>query len=325
VQLLHARPRLHLYLAQRLPAKESLMAIFKARFIFVALTAIVLLMSACGSTGGSSSSQTVLQVLQKSVTAMKHLKSAHIDMKITDTVNAASGMPTTTPTSAGQLSINLTGNGDEVLPDKFALHFTFGLSNNAASNINLSEIILGRQLFMQNSKGQWYVLSGGIQGASGNPFAGANISNYNGLFGLAQKAQITDHGDQTLNGQNLRHISVAFGQDALKELLNATGQTSLQQQQVTNKLLNQITLKQSTLDAWIDEATSYVHRLELKLNLAVKGGPAGGSGTPAISPIPPSMTTGVDTIIDYSKFNESITITAPAHAIPASSLSGISE
>ena len=191
--------------------------------------------------------------------------------------------------------------------------------------MNISEIILGRQLFMQITKGQWYVLSSNLQGASGNPFVGSDISNYNSLLGLAQKAQITDHGDQTLNGQNLRHITITFGQDALKELLNATGQTSLQQQQVTNKLLNQITLQQSTLDAWIDEATSYVHRLELKLNLAVKGGPAGDSGTPAISPIPPSMTTGVDTIIDYSKFNESITITAPAHAIPASSLSGISE
>lgn len=249
---------------------------------------------------------------------MKQLKSAHIAMKITDTVNADLKMPTPIPSNVGQFSTNLTGNGDEVLPDKFALHFTFGMSNNAALNFNISEIILGRQIFMQESKGQWYVLSGGIQGASGNPFAGANISNYNSLLGLAQKAQITDHGDQTLNGQNLRHITITFGQDALKELLNATGQSS-------PRLLNRTTLKQSTLDAWIDEATSYVHRLELKLNLAVKGSPADGSGTPAISPIPPSMTTGLDAIIDYSKFNEPITITAPAHAIPTSSLSGISE
>jgi hypothetical protein len=301
------------------------MAIFKGRFIFAALTAIVLLMSACGSTGGSPSSQTVLQVLQKSVTAMKQLKSAHIDMKFTDTVNADLRMPTPIPGSVGQFSTNLTGSGDEVLPDKFALHFTFAMSNNAALNLNISEIILGRQIFMQESKGQWYVLSGGIQRASGNPFAGTNISNYNSLLGLAQQAQITDHGNQALNGQNLRHITITFGEDALKELLNATGQSSLQQQQVTNKLLNQITLKQSTLDAWIDEATSYVHRLELKLNLAVKGGPANDNGTPAISPIPPSMTTGLDAIIDYSKFNESITITAPAHAIPTSNLSGIIE
>lgn len=299
------------------------MAISKGRFIFVALAAIVLLMSACGSTGGSSSSQTVSQVLQKSVTAMKQLKSAHFDIKLTDTVNATLGTPTTTPTGARQLSVNLTGNGDEVLPDKVALHVTPGLNSSGISNTNLSEILLGRQLFMQNSKGQWYVLSGGLQGASGNPFAGANISNYNSLLGLAQKAQITDHGDQTLNGHSLRHITITFGQEALKELLNATGQSSLQQQQPGSDLLNQITLQQSTLDAWIDEATSYVHRMELKLNLAIKGDPAGGSGTPTISSTPPSMTTGVDTIIDYSKFNESITITAPAHAIPTSTLSGI--
>src|SRR6185312_5933090 len=113
---------------------------------------------------------------------------------------------------------------------KFALHITIGQNSTGASNMNLAEIILGRQLFMQNTKGQWYVLSGGrVQGGSSNPFAGANISNYNSLLGLAQKAHITDHGDQALNGQSLRHITVTFGEDALKELLNATGQTSAQQ------------------------------------------------------------------------------------------------
>jgi len=297
--------------------KEPLMAIFRVRFIFVALIAIVVLMSACGSTGGSSSSPTVLQVLQKSATAMKELKSAHIDIKLADTVNITSTTPTTTPANTHQVTINLMGNGDEVLPDKFALHITLGQSNNGASNTNLAEIILGRQLFIQNAKGQWYVLSGGrVQGVSGNPFAAANISNYNSLLNLAQKAQLTDHGDQALNGQNLRHITVTFGEDALKALLNATGQASAQQD--TSKLLNEITLQKSTLDIWIDEATSYVHHLELKLNLTVKGDPAHATGTPAASPTLSPVMTGIDTIIDYSKFNESITITAPANAIPTS-------
>ena len=293
------------------------MAISKGRFIFFAFVAIVLLMSACSSTGGSSNSQTALQVLQKSVTAMKQLKSAHIDMKLAGTVNITSATPTTTSANAHQLTINLTGNGDEVLPDKFALHISLDQNNSGASHTNLAEVILGRQLFIQNTKGQWYVLSGGrMQGAAGNPFAGANISNYNGLLGLAQKAQITDHGDQTLNGQSLHHISVTFGEGALKELLNATGQTSTQQD--TSKLLNEITLQQSTLDVWIDEATSYVHRLELKLNLTVKGDSAHNSGTPTTSSTSSPVTTDIDTIIDYSKFNESITITAPANAIPTS-------
>jgi hypothetical protein len=295
------------------------MAVSKARFIFVALVAIVLLTSACTSTGGHPNSPTALQVLQKSVTAMKQLTSAHIAMKISDTVSATSGTSTATPVGTSQATIHLSGNGDEVLPDKFALHITIGQNGTGASNMNLAEIILGRQLFVQNTKGQWYVLSGGrVQGGSSNPFAGASISNYNSLFGLAQKARIADYGDQTLNGKSLRHITVTFGEDALKELLNATGQTSTQQD--SSELLNEITLQQSTLGVWIDEATSYVHRLELKLNLTLKGEPSHNSGTPTLSSTPSSMTTGVDTILDYNKFNASITISAPAHAIPTSNL-----
>lgn len=298
------------------------MAIFRVRFIFTVLVTIVLLMSACGSTGGSSDSPTVLQVLQKSATAMKQLKSAHIDIKLVGTVNITSTTPATTPANTHQVTINLAGNGDEVLPDKFALRITPGQSNNGTSNTNLAEIILGRQLFIQNAKGQWYVLSSGrAQSVSDNPFARTNISNYGSLLNLAQKAQLTDHGDQALNGQNLRHITVTFREDALKALLNTTGQASMQQD--TSELLNEITLQKSTLDLWIDEATSYVHRLELKLNLMVKGDPAHATGTPATSPTLSPVMTGIDTIINYSKFNESITITAPANAIPTNNASNI--
>ena len=289
------------------------MAISKVRFIFVALVAIMLLMTACGSNAANSNSPTTLQVLQKSAAAMKHLQSAHIDIQLTGTTSSASTTPATTPSAASQTTIHLTGSGDEVLPDKFALHIAVGQAGQGASNTNLAEIILGRQLFIQNATGQWYVLRGGrVQGSSSNPFAGTTISNYNSLLTLAQQAHISDHGDQPLNGQQLRHLTVTFGEDALKALLTATGQISPQQD--SSKLLSEITLQQSTLDLWIDEATSYVHRLQLQLHLTLKADSAPNSGTPATAPAP--VLTGVDTLIDYSKFNVPITISAPAAAIP---------
>ncbi len=289
------------------------MAISRTRFMLVALTAMLLLVSACSSNEEHSSSPTSLQVLQKSAAAMKQLKSAHFTIQLVDTVNATSATPTTTPTSTSHTTINLTGNGDEVLPAKFALHIAVTQPGHSASTINMAEILLGRQQFIQNANGKWYVLRGGrVQASPNNPFAGTTISNYNNLLDLAQQAQIADHGDQALHGHNLRHLSVNFGENALKDLLVATGQLSPQQDSST--LLNQVTVQQTTLDLWIDEATSYVYRLELKLHLTMKAGPAHTSGSPAATPTP--ILTETDAIIDYSNFNESITISAPTAAIP---------
>lgn len=302
--------------------------IYGRRYIFLVLTAVLLLVSACGSSGGSSGSQTGLQVLEKSVMAMKQLKAAHLDLKSSDVLDvAAAGTPTTGASGAHPIMINLMGNGDEVLPAKFAFRLTFGQGSGGASNESFGEIILGRQVFIENPKGQWYVLAGSrVQTAAGNPFAGTNVSNYNALLVVAEKAQISDHGDQMLNGQSLRHISASFGKDVLKDLLNVTGQLSAQQQQDINKALNAITLQQATLDVWIDEATSYVHRLELKFTMSVNVNAGSGTGTPTATAVTSSpITTSIDTIIDYSKFNESVTIAPPAHAIPTDTLVKIFE
>ena len=152
-----------------------------------------------------------------------------------------------------------------------------------------------------------------------------NAANYNNLLNVAQKATLTDHGEQTLNGQSLRHITVAFGKDALKDLLNATGETSklsAAQQQHLDTLLNNIKLVNPTLDVWIDEATHYVHRMELKFSLNIDTSTL-KVPTASTASMPGNISTSVDAIIDYSKFNESITISAPTNAIPTSNLSPI--
>jgi hypothetical protein len=136
-------------------------------------------------------------------------------------------------------------------------------------------------------------------------------------------ATITDHGDVNLGGQNLRHFTIAFGKDSLQDFLNATGAlnaSSLQQQQL-DLLLKGITLQRASLDAWIDESTSYVHRIDLKFVISVDLNAIGGTATPGSSSsgIPPT-TTSVETTIDYSKFNVPVTIQAPANATPTSDL-----
>lgn len=285
-----------------------MMARYMKKHIFATVAiAFALLLSACGATG---SSQTAGQVLQDSLNAMKQLKAVHVDMKFSGGFSYGS-----TSTTAHPITVNVIANGDEVRPDRDIIHV------DAGQGYNLSEITVGNKVYIQNTKGQWYVLdASAYKGSTSNPFASLNASNYDKLLAIAQKATITDHGDQMLNGVSLRHITVTFGKDALQALLNATGETSklsATQQQNLNKLLNNIKLVNPTLDLWIDESTHYVHQMELKFSMTVNTSSL-VTPTTSTSSIPASISTTVDTVINYSKFNESITINAPANAIPTS-------
>lgn len=294
------------------------MVMHRKHLVAVVAMAFALLLSACGTNG--SASAPAGQVLQDSFNAMKQLKAVHVDMKFSGGLNFGTTSSTTT---TQPITINLTGNGDVVMPDKDIVHLDMGQGN------SLSEITLGKQVYVQNAKGQWYVLDAStFKGSAQNPFTSMNAANYNNLLKVAQKATLTDHGEQTLNGQSLRHITVAFGKDALKDLLNATGETgklSAAQQQHLDTLMNNIKLVNPTLDVWIDDATHYVHRMELKFSLNIDTSSLKMLKTPtsSTSSMPGNISTNVDAIIDYSKFNESITISAPTNAIPTSNLSPI--
>ena len=291
-----------------------MMVIHMRKHIFatvaIALIAFALLFSACGANG---SSQSAGQVLQDSLNAMKQLKAVHVDMKFSGGFSYGA-----TSTTAHPITVNVIANGDEVRPDKDSIHV------DAGQGYNLSEITVGHKVYIQNTKGQWYVLdASAYKGSTSNPFASLNASSYDNLLAIAQKATITDHGDQMLNGVSLRHITVTFGKDALNALLDATGATGATskltstQQQNLDKLLNNIKLVNPTLDLWIDDATHYVHQMEVKFSMTVNTSSLMMPTTPTSS-IPASISTTVDTVINYSKFNESITISAPTNAIPTS-------
>src|SRR2546427_1940030 len=118
----------------------------KKRYIVMILSLIttVLLMSACsqpitGPTTGTGSSLTPLQVLQNSANAMQQLKSAHVEIQSSNSVQssntavtAVTGTPTSTPTTT---SLTLKGSGDEALPDQEQLNLTVN------QNTHLAEIV----------------------------------------------------------------------------------------------------------------------------------------------------------------------------------------
>ena len=280
----------------------------------IPLILLALFISACSSTPGSSggSNLTVLQVLQNSAKAMQQLKSAHINMSLTGTAST-SATPTSTPSTSG-VGLSIKGSGDEALPNQESLHIT------TSQGSNLAEIVLNNKVYIQNPQGQWYVLDkSSLQGVSGNPFSGIDVSNVNNLLALAQHAQITDHGDQTLNGQSLRHITVALDKQGLQQLLTQNSQiASVIGQQNVNTIINSTQNFNSTLDLWIDETHFYVHRTELKLLVNANLGALTNNGTPTATTgnTPSNVSTTLDSIIDLSNFNETVNITPPANAIP---------
>jgi hypothetical protein len=281
----------------------------KVPIMAVLMVGLVLLISACGqstSTGSNSaSSLSVGQVLQNSANAMKQLKSSHINLQSTTNIQTGAGDTTTGASSTAQnVNIQVKGDGDQQLPDQEQLNLTL---NNTT---NVSEILQGNKVYVKNDQGKWYILDKAtLQNTVGNPFSGFTIDQ-NSLLGLLQDIKLTDHGTQPLNGVNLRHITAQLDKTALQQLLTSDPQLkNTFGQQNINTVLNNTKTFVSTADVWIDETNFYIHRSELKVNLAADTS-AVGNGAPN------SVKTALDLIVDMSKFNETVTITPPTNATP---------
>ncbi|RAQ97263.1 DUF6612 family protein [Thermogemmatispora tikiterensis] len=292
--------------------------------LLAALLGLTLLLSACGGASVSSNSSKTItagQVLQNSVTSMQKLKTVHMDFSVTENLQTQS-QGTATPTSQSSttpnnLALSMQGSGDEIFPDQTSSQMKLSVPG-LGTDLQLNEIIKDGKVYIQNKQGQWYVLEQSSLTGTSSFLGAASSDQYSRLLTLAQKAQLTDHGDQSLHGQNLRHISVTFGKDALKDLLNSFEQLPSGLSQSDLQQIEQATtLRQAGLELWIDEQNFYVHELglnlkmDLDLNKLVQATPTtSSSGLSGVFSIQTNAT------VDYSKFNQPVTINAPANATP---------
>lgn len=286
---------------------------------------LLLLMSACGFGGGTPASpQTPTQVLQHSSDALKQLKSAHLDLKVTVGVqaNLATPLPSTSGTPAPTaVTITASGTGDEVLPDKVSLQLTLGI---LGRNLSFAEITDGNKVFIQN-KGQWYVLDKSVlTGSASNPVSTANVPDLSKLLALTTGAQVTDHGTESLNGQSLRHLTITLDKNGLKQLFESSGlagSMGAAAQQAIDKLFNGSSQFSASLDFWVDESTSYIHRVEEKFTLNLD---LSSFATPGTRSTSGNVSINADIVLDLSKFNDpSIKVTDPPNAIPTTNPAGI--
>lgn len=287
--------------------------------LLMGLATALMLFAACGSTGSSNTPQNkvpTLQVLQNSQKAMNNLKSAHVVLNMKGT-----GQQTGSTTAPANITFSVTGSGDEALPNQETMQLTTTQSvTNATSNVN--EIYANNTLYVQNNGGQWYSINDSSAPSVAGPFAGFGSLNTQQLLDLLAHTQITDHGDQSLNGVTLRHITMKLDKYALEQLLDSNQQlVKLLGQQNINNAIDHAKSLNATLDLWIDETHFYVHRSELKLNLnadtaSLKQSITPTPGSTTQGAIPASVITNLDSIVDLSNFNQPVTITPPANATP---------
>lgn len=299
--------------------RKGVHIIMRKKYILPALlimVAVLLLVSACGG-----SSVTAGQLLTNSATAMKQIKSLHMDM--TATVNLAVSGPSSSNSTTFPANTNITlkASGDEVLPDQTSLK----VSSSGVAKIAFAEIVKGNQLYIQNAQGQWYVIDksklDGTTNSINNLLSNASAPDFSKLLDMLQKdVTVVDHGDETLNGASLRHITITLDKNGLTKLIENTNQFKglpATSQQSVKDLLNTVSNFNASLDFWFDEATSYIHRLELKLNTAVDLSKFSSPTTGSTSGTPSAFSLKADIVLDLSRFNDSsIKITAPANAIP---------
>ncbi len=286
----------------------------KQKFIptLVALVALVLVISACGG-----SSQTAGQVILNSGSAMKQIKTVHLDMKMTENVSVTgpSSSSSGTPTS---ITITANGHGDEVLPDQASISLSLG----GIGSYTFAIITQGQQIYIQNQHGQWYVIDKSkLTGTTGSTLSSTTIPDFNKLLDLASKnAQVTDHGDETLNGASLRHINVGLDKNGFEQLIQGSGQfqgLTGRGQQAVNDLFNNAKNLSASLDFWIDKSTNYLHRFEMQFNTTLDLSKIATPTSQGNSTGPTGTSIKLDMTVDLSKFNDSsIKITPPANATP---------
>jgi hypothetical protein len=206
--------------------------------------------------------------------------------------------------STNGITYTVTGQGDAATPDKVQVSLSAG-------SPLLSLVSSGQEVYVQSKGGPWYsVDKSNIKDAEQNFFSQSLATRLGQIMGALQNAQLTDHGQETVDGASLDHITATLDAQTLKTLssdLNGLAPANDQSQ------LNQIT--KAVLDVWVDTTTSYVHVAKFDIITQVDASALehfSGQSLNATGALPIEMKAQVT----FSNFNQPVTIQPPANATP---------
>lgn len=261
----------------------------KLTILGVAPVVFMLLLSACTfSQPTDPPSISAQKVLEQCIKNMRQLKSAHMD-------DSASG------SVSKQAGFNMVANGDEALPNASSTQVTL---NHGA---HMQEVIQGNKVYWTTG-GSWYVVDKSRFGYQSS-FSGLNSRDLDTfLAALTSHSRVDDKGEDIVNGEKLRHITIVItDNDGLRQLLENDKQlqaypalSALLSKQNINTLLRSLKNSSATVDLWIDETNFFVHRSVVNLSLNTVF----------------SVAVNFNSTTNLSKFNQTVVPRPPAHATP---------
>lgn len=271
----------------------------KKHIFLTGLVTLLFLLTACSVPGlTTGNSPTPAQTLQNSSVAMSKLNSVHFDLQQASlnvqSSDAKSGM-----------TFSVTGHGDASTPDLVSVKFT------SEQRSLLALISKGPKVYVQVTGGTWYSLDKDkLKDSTQNFFSQSLATRLAQIMVVLQNAKLTDHGQESVNGASLDHITATLDAQTLQALssqLNGMLPANIQSGQ------NQV--QQATLDLWVDQSTWYVHQAKLDLVVQVDASKLSvftGQQSSSSSTLPVELKAQVN----FSKFNQPVTIQAPSGAVP---------
>lgn len=288
------------------------------RFLAMVPLAVVcmLIVSACSSPLSNFGMFSTYQLLAQSVIAMRQVTSTHIALQVSGSTHLSQAVLPGIPQDE---QIMITGTGDEALPRMGQEQLQLAVKTTTGSPLQVNEVYSQRHLFVQSgAQGTWFEVDTNSLPRVQSLIQSLIPQNLDlgTLLTLAQHVQVSDKGSETIAGQALHHVSVAFDTAGLQQLLAASHPATQQEQQVITALRQDLRVANGTLDLWIDSATSLIHRVELKGQIEASINPQGTTTQPGAQAMQPLIVASTfDGRVDLSNFNQQVSISLPTNAV----------
>jgi hypothetical protein len=250
------------------------------RFVLFAFPLFVFLLAACSSscsgstssvptshshTSGNATTTTVpnsnllaiLPVLQKSLHAMQQLKSVHVAVQGTGTLQTSGNF---LPKLAVGIPYSLTATADiDIARRQGQAHANLELlpPQAAALSLNADVLLLDHLLYLRGLNSQWFFVDLVNMQVTGQFPQPQNVLTL-------VRDVVTDHGITTLDGKQVRHLTLSINQHALSQIMN-----TVRQQQVKQALTSVQTPAGLSIDLFLDQATSLLLNAQVKGSLSV--------------------------------------------------------
>jgi pectate lyase len=281
----------------------------------IAFTMLLVLTTACSLSKVQTATptptpdpKTPLTILKESQKKMNALQSLAVNgTYASQSSSTTSGDTDTQMKLSGQMSKS---------PVSLSLHIDATVTTHGtAIPLSLALIAVDQKGYLQNTKRpeSWYLLTD----QQGKSLLGGGIGSLgttqSNLLDVATDSDVIDHGIETVNGKQLRHLTIV-ATDTNKALKKAFLESTGDFKDLTPEQLDSIQLQTGTMDYWIDETTMYTYQ---QANRYIAQYHVDGNN--AVTPGTPNLTKDQTMTLMYSSFNIPVSIKAPENAQPLQS------